>query len=102
MAKSKIKTYNKSIAAAATAESLQIDNGPTRAQEILLKASDGNSADDMLVGTSDEQTFPVPKGEVTKLSQLIAAAGGAGEYDLSEIFIKAGTNGDEVHVLVMF
>lgn len=94
--KFKIRSFNKPIAAAATAEAI----GEGKAREVILVAADGNSADDMLVGDSDAQTFPLKKGQPLKLRELLNRMSFGGEYDLSKIFVKAGTNGDVVNVLV--
>ena len=101
MNKTRVQSYDKIVAAAATPESLLVADKETQASEILLKAREANTTDDVLIGGADDQTFPLPKGAPIRLSEILNRMSYGGKYELAEIFVNVGTNGDGVHVLVL-
>lgn len=97
----KLDSYSKDIAAAVTAENLVADGGKQWkfAREVWVGCPTGNTSD-LLIGSKDRQGLTIPKGTVQRLSAVLKA--GAGQrYNLEEIFVKAGTNGDDVEVMVI-
>jgi hypothetical protein len=96
----KIDGYSKTIALAATPENLVADSGdkPLYAKSVRI-ACPASNASDLMIGSVSRQQFTIPKGTSIDLEQ-INRAGQAGKFSLKDIWVKAGTNGDAVQVLV--
>lgn len=100
----RIDSYTKDIAAAATAENLIADASGSLpqfkfARDVKIFCPSANTSD-LLIGSKDRQAFTVLKGQSISLSE-INRAGQSGKYELAEIFVKAGTNGDDVQILLI-
>lgn len=98
-----IDSYSKDIAAVATAEDIVADAGVKWkfAKDVILKAPAGNTSD-ILVGNRTRQAFPLlAAGDELRLSSILNLMSASSKYDLSEIFVKAGTNGDDIHILLI-
>ena len=98
----RIDSYAKDIAAAATAENLIADAGGAQykfAKDVKIFCPTANTSD-LKIGSSIRQEFTVVKGQSVSLSE-INRAGQSGKYELAEIFVKAGTNGDDVQILLV-
>lgn len=96
-----IESYEVDVPAAATAVSILKSGQSNKACEVWLAAKSTNAADNMLVGNRAGQVFPLLKASPIKLAEVLNRMGYASEYDLSEIFVKAGTNGDDVCVMLV-
>lgn len=96
----KIDGYSKTIALAATPENLVADSGdqPLYAKSIRIFCPASNTSD-LMVGSVSRQGYAVPKGTSISLEQ-INRAGQAGKFSLANIWVKAGTNGDSVQILL--
>lgn len=97
----RIDSYTKDIAAAATAENIVADADamPKRAKDVVIHCPAANTSD-LLVGNELRQAFTVVKGTSLRLSD-VNRAGQSGKYELDKIFVKAGTNGDDVQILLL-
>ena len=99
--KIRMETYEVDVPAAATPVTIKKSGQSSRACEVWLQAKSTNAADDMLMGTVDGQFFPVKKGQPLRLQQILNRMSSGYDFELSDIFVKAGTNGDDVQVLLM-
>jgi len=97
----RIDSYVKDIASAATAENLIADSGamPKFAKDVRVFCPSANTSD-LLIGNEIRQAYSVLKGQSVILSE-INRAGQSGKYELASIFVKAGTNGDDVQILLI-
>lgn len=97
----KIDSYTKTIAATATPVNMVADTGKSwsDAREVIVTCPSGNTSD-LTIGSKARQTFVVAKGTSLRLSE-INRAGGSGRFELSDMWIKAGTNGDTVSILLV-
>ncbi len=99
-----IDSYSKDIAASATAENIVADSGGEQfkfAKDVILKVPAGNTSD-MLVGNRARQAFPLlATGDEVRLSSILNLMSQSAKFDLREIFVKAGTNGDDIHILLI-
>lgn len=96
-----IVAYDVTIAAAATAQTIatstQVD-----ASEVILRAKASNVSDAMLLGNRSGQSWPLLKADQPmRLSEILNRMGYGDKFDLKEIFVKAGNNGDIVQVLLI-
>lgn len=73
--------------------------GVGKVKDALLVADDTNAADDMLIGGEDGQTFPLKKATPVRLGEVLNRMSFGADYDLSKIYVKAGTSGDKVQIL---
>lgn len=97
----KLDSYLKDIAATATPENLVADSGKQWkfAREVWVGCPAGNTSDIQL-GSRDRQALTVVKGTVQRLTAVLK--GGAGQrYNLEEIFVSVGSNGDDVEIMVI-
>ena len=96
-----MKSYVKDIAASATPENLVPDDGSvTKAKKVIVQCPLGNSSD-LLLGGSDSQDFVVTKGTSFEIPDTLIQTGNSSIKNLADIWVKAGTNGDNVVVLLM-
>jgi hypothetical protein len=97
----KIDSYVKDIAAAATPVNLKADSGQVwaNAKDVLIFCPSTNTSD-LLIGSKSRQSFTVVKGQSVRLGE-INRTGQSGKYDLGEIYVKAGTNGDDVQICLI-
>lgn len=99
----RIDSYSKDIAAASTPEDIVADAGGAQykyAKEIFIRCPAGNTSD-LLVGNRTRQGFTVVKSSILALSSIINRMSQSEKFDLREIFIKAGTNADDVEILLV-
>ena len=102
----KIDSYVKDIAAATTPEDLVADAVATQpqykfARQVHIHCPAGNTSD-LIVGPKGRGGvgMTVVKG-TTLILPVPNGAGQASRYDLREIVVKAGTNGDDVQILLV-
>lgn len=98
----KIDSYSKDIAAAATAENLVADSGGDQfkyARQVLVRCPSANTSD-LLIGNNKRQAFTIAKG-TTHVFPVGNGPGGTGKYDLSQMYVKAGTNADDVEIILI-
>lgn len=93
--------YSKTIALATAPVNLIASSGaqPIYARDIFIRCPSTNISD-LLIGNVTRQGFTIPKGTTINLSE-VNRAGQSGKYELSTIFIKAGTNNDVVEILLI-
>ena len=99
----RIDSYSKDIAAATTPEDLIADASGSLprykfAKSVKVRCPSANTSD-LLIGSKDRQGFTIAKGTTLDLSE-VNLAGQSGKYELAAIFIKAGTNGDDVEIIL--
>lgn len=97
----KIDSYAKDLAAATTPENLIADSGNQwrHAREVVITCPAANTSD-LTIGSRERQDFVVAKGTSLRLS-FINRTGQAGNYELANIWVKAGTNADDVQILLI-
>lgn len=96
-----IDSYSKDIAAAVTAENLVKDGGGyKKASTVLITCPSANTSD-LLLGVSSSQDILIPKGTTLNLRAVLNRMGFEDEFDLEQLYIKAGTNGDDVGIMIM-
>lgn len=101
MGTSNLKAFTKDIAAAATAENLVPDDGSvSEASKVLIQCPASNTSD-LLLGDANSQVIVIAKGTSMELPMINFKTGNSKPIKLSDIWIKAGTNGDDVNVLVL-
>lgn len=98
----KIEGYTKDIAAAATAVDATAPSGTIYkyAKEVLIRCPSANTSD-LKIGSRTRQEFTVVKGTQVELSTITNRMSQSDKYQLQELFIKAGTNGDDVEILLV-
>lgn len=100
----KIDIYVKDIAAAATPENLVADDGDqfTKARRVRIHCPTANTSDLTLLTKKRGGTtgITIVKGTTYELPMPIGTGQG-GRYDLREIMVKAGTNGDDVQIEIL-
>jgi len=98
-----IDSYTKDIASAATAENAVADAGGDVfkfAKDVIIHCPAGNTSD-LLLGNRTRQAFTIVKGTSQRIGSILTRTSQAGKFDLREIFIKAGTNADDVEILLV-
>lgn len=100
----KIDSYTKDIAAAATAENCIADPATGMPQSryargVMIRCPSTNTSD-LLIGSRARQAFTVAKG-TTHVMPMPNGAGQASRYDLADIYVKAGTNADDVEIILI-
>lgn len=97
-----IDSYSKDIAAAAAPEDVIADSGAKWkfALDVVIRCPSGNTSD-LLIGNRTRQGFSVIKGTEMRLSTVLNRMSQSGKFKLEEIFVKAGTNGDDVEILLI-
>lgn len=97
----KIEGYTKDIAATATPVNLLAPSGvaPKFAKDVIIRCPAANGSD-LKIGAFGRQEFTVPKGTFIQLSE-INRTGQSCKYTLADIYVKAGTNGDDVEVCLV-
>lgn len=104
-----IDSYEKTIASTATPVNVQASSGAVwiYAKDVVIKAVPGNTTP-ILIGNRTRQAFtlaPVDAdayaAEEIRLSTLMNRMSQSAKFDLREIFVKAGTNGDKFQVLLI-
>lgn len=96
----KIDGYSKTIAAAATPVNLIASSGdqPIYAKSVRIACPASNTSD-LMIGSVARQQYVVAKGTSVSLEE-INRAGQSGKFSLAHIWVKAGTNGDVVQILL--
>ena len=98
----KIDSYSKDIASTATPENMVADAGGDQfkfARQVLVRCPAANTSD-IKIGNSKRQDFTVAKG-TTHIFPTPNGAGQSSRYDLREMFVKVGTNGDDVEIILV-
>ena len=100
----RIDSFIKDLAAASTPENLIADSSGSLpqfkfARAVIIRCPSTNTSD-LSVGSKDRQSSLIIKGTSLELPE-INRAGQSGKYELAEIFVKAGTNGDDVEVILI-
>ena len=93
----KLKSTTLTVAAAATPESLYAltDSAIAKSTDIILKKVTGN-AGEMFIGDATSQLFPI--GDALTVSDFMSMRGEE-EFDFTQVYIKAASNGDGLHLL---
>ena len=95
-----MKSYVKDIADANTPENLVPDDASiVKALKVVVQCPSGNTSD-LLLGGKDAQLFVILKGTYFEIPDALIQTGNSSLKELSNIWVKAGTNGDDVIVLV--
>lgn len=100
----KIDSFSKDIAASTTPENLIADASGSLpqfkfARSVIIRCPSANTSD-LLLGSKDRQNTTIAKGTSLTLPE-INRTGQSGKYELAEIFVKAGTNGDDVEITLI-
>lgn len=97
----KIEGYTKDIAATATPVNLVAPSGVAFkfAKDVLIRCPAANTSD-LKIGSAARQEFTVVKSTFVALSE-INRAGQSAKYSLADIYVKAGTNGDDVEICLV-
>jgi hypothetical protein len=97
-----VEGYSKTIASAATPVDAQAPSAPIfkYALDAVIRCPSGNTSD-IKIGSRTRQEFTVVKGTSERLTTLMNRMSQSGPYDLRELFIKAGTDGDKVEILLL-
>ena len=101
----KIDVYVKDLAAAATPEDLVADAGGDQfkfARQVHVHCPAANTSDLTLISKKRGGTtgMTIVKG-TTLVLPVPNGAGQASRYDLRDILVKAGTNGDDVQITIV-
>lgn len=96
----KVMSFDKTIAAAATAESINPPGDKIRSPRIRIKAKSTNSAA-CLIGDSSGQTYPLAAGAELILEDVNSRNSHADAYELNQIYVKVAVDGEIVHVMYL-
>ncbi len=94
-----IETYDKDVALAATPEDVAkaAESSSIVTSDVVLKAKASNSQT-IFLGDAIAQTWPLIPGEAISISDFLLKNQEA-EFDLKNIFVKVGVNGEGFHML---
>lgn len=98
-----IDSYSRTIAAAATAESISDATVATAfkfARDVVIHCPAGNTTD-IKLGNRTRQGFTIAKGTSERLSTIMNNMSQSGKFRVAEIFVKAGTDGDKAEILLV-
>lgn len=97
-----IEGYTKDIAATGTPVNAVAPSGVAYkfAKDVVIRCPAGNTSD-LKIGSRARQEFTVAKGTNERMTTIMNAMSQSGKFRLEEIFIKAGTNGDDVEILLI-
>lgn len=96
-----LDSYTKDIANTAQPENLVADTGTQWkfAREVIVQCPSGNSSP-VSIGSRERQEFEIAAGEQQRIAS-VNRAGQSLKLDLSKIWVSAGTNGDDVTILLI-
>lgn len=100
----RIDSFTKDIAASSTPENLIADASGSLpqfkfARSVIIACPSANTSA-IQIGSKDRQNTTIPKGTALTLPE-INRTGQSGKYELAEIFVKVGTNGDDVEITLI-
>lgn len=102
MNKITIEGYTKDIAATGTPVDATAPSGAKHkyALDVVIYCPAGNTSD-LKIGSRARQEFTVKKGESVRMSTVMNKMSQSAKFLLGELFIKAGTNGDDVEIMLV-
>ena len=102
-----IQGFSMTIAAAATpmdvAAGLASNSGYVKnkyAFDVVIQCPSGNTSA-ISIGNREGQAFSIAKGSEVRLSTIMNRMSQSARFVLSELFVKAGTNGDKAEILLI-
>lgn len=93
--KLKLKSFNKTVAAAATPE--QLIKTPLITSNARIKALNSNT-NPVFIGGDDAQLFPLLANQELSLNELFSKSG-VDEVNLQEVYCRVTTNGEGVSII---
>lgn len=102
-----IQGFSMTIAAAATpmsvSDGLKSNAGYVANQyafDVVIQCPSANTSA-LLIGNREGQGFSIAKGTEVRLSTIMNRMSQSARFVLSELFVKAGTNGDKAEILLI-
>jgi hypothetical protein len=91
-----MKSFNKTVAASGTPESVSKPQLLTNSAKIKALAGNTNK---VFVGDASGQTYELSPKEEVSITEIFEKDGGSADIDLAEVFIRVTTNGEGVCVI---
>lgn len=100
-----ISGYSITITTATVPQSVAIPTtgGITKHQyayDVVIRCPSGNTSD-LTIGSREGQAFTIVKGTSERMSTIMNRMSQSARFVLSEMFVKAGTNGDKAEILLI-
>lgn len=97
-----LDSYQVTIALATTPQPAVAPSGDVwkYATEVVIQCPATNTSD-IVVGGPSRQAFIVAKGTSLALSSVLNRQSQSAKFDLTQIYIKAGTNSDKANILLV-